>query len=60
MPDDAADDPEEPIEVPTEEPAAVEDTSAEDETVTVWSPEPTGADEVLTASGTILPLLTPL
>ena len=50
MPDDAADVPEEPIEVPTEEPAAVEDTSAEDETVTVWSPEPTGADEVLTAS----------
>ena len=49
MPEDVADVSEEPTEVPTEETVAVE-AVPEEETVTVWSPEPTGADEVLSAS----------
>jgi len=49
VPEDAADVSEEPTEVPTEETVAVE-AVPEGETVTVWSPEPTGADEVLSAS----------
>ena len=50
MPEDAADVSEEPVEVPTEEAVAVDGASSGEETVTVWSPEPTGADDVVTAS----------
>ena len=50
MPEDAADVSEEPVEVPTEEAVAVDGASSEEATVTVWSPEPTGADDVVTAS----------